>query len=451
MTMIVENVDLQNRSKLFVYLFLVIFSLSMMFGAAKPMQAQEYKRVVWIPVQQEIERGLESYLTRAFEEAGEQGADLVILDMDTPGGVITAADSIGQLVRQAPMDVVAFIDNQAFSAGTYIALNADKIAMAPGASIGAATPIDLAGNAAGVKLISAWSNKMQAAAEINQRNPEIARAMVELDLELPGIKTKGTVLSLDAKQAKEMGYADLVVKDRDALLQSLGVDPQSVQQIEPTVGERIARIVTSPFVMSILLIVGLVGIAVEIFHPGFGIAGAIGICSFALYFFGHYVAGFANWVHIMLFLLGVLMLILELFLPGGIVGALGFASMVSGLVLAAYDTKQGITSLGIALLVTVIVSIVLYKYFGFRGIWKKLILDHSQQNEEGYVAPQNQRELQGKTGVALTPLRPSGVVKIEGKRVDAVTSGGFIPAGTAVVVAFVEGTRVVVQEQDKIE
>lgn len=446
-----DHVALINKSRLFLYSLLVIFSLSTLFGAARTINAQSYQSAVWISVQQEIERGLESYLTRAFAEAAERGADLVILDMNTPGGEITAADSIAQLVRHAPMDVVAYIDNQAFSAGTYIALNADKIAMEPGASIGAATPIDLAGNAADIKLISGWAKKMEAAAKLNNRNPDIAKAMVLIDYELPGIKAKGTVLSLDAKEAKELGYADMVVEDRSALLKELGVADQHVQQIEPTLGEKIARFVTSPIVMSLLLIVGLVGMAVEIFHPGFGLAGAIGLCSFALYFFGHYVAGFANWMHIMLFLLGVLMLILELFLPGGIVGTLGFASMVSGLVLAAYDTQQGIASLGIALLVTIVVSFVLYKYFGFKGLWKKLILTHSQLNEEGYVAPQNQRELQGKVGIALTPLRPAGVVKIEGKRIDAVTAGSFIRAGTPIVVAYVEGTRVVVHEQEKSE
>ncbi len=449
--MSLEIVSLQKRSRFFLYLLLIIISLSSLLGITQPTKAENYENVVWISVQQEIERGLESYLTRAFSEAEERDADLVILDMDTPGGEITAADSIGQLVRQAPMDVVAYIDNQAFSAGTYIALNADKIAMEPGSSIGAATPIDMAGNAAEVKLISAWTKKMEAAAKLNNRNPDIARAMVEIDWELPGVKPKGTVLSLDAQRAKELGYADLIVADRNALLQSLGVADQAVNEIEPTMGEKIARIVTSPVVMSILLIVGLVGIAVEIFHPGFGVAGAIGLCAFALYFFGHYVAGFASWVHIMLFFLGVLMLILELFIPGGIVGVLGFASMVSGLVLAAYDTTQGIASLGIALVVTVIVSFALYKYFGFKGMWQRLVLSHSQQNKEGYVATLDQRDLLGKHGIALTPLRPSGVVKIEGKRVDAVTSGGFIPAGTLIVVTYVEGTRVVVQEQENIE
>ncbi|NGQ94120.1 nodulation protein NfeD [Brevibacillus sp. SYP-B805] len=422
--------------------------LLVMIGANPQAAAAAYQKAVWIPVDQEIERGLESFLTRAFAEAEAQGADLVILDIDTPGGEVEAAGNIGQLVRQAPMDVVAFIDNKAFSAGTYIALNADKIAMTPGSSMGAATPVDRVGNAASIKMISAWSDQMVAAAKLNNRNTDIARAMVEIDMDLPPLKKKGTVLSLDADLAKQVGYADLLVADRTELEHALGLEQAQVSEIQPTVGEKIARFVTSPYVMSVLFIIGLVGIAVEIFHPGFGVAGAIGIASFALYFFGHYVAGFANWIHIALFLLGIVMVFLELFLPGGIVGGIGFVSLISGLVLAAYDTRQGLASLGIAVLVTGIVTFVLVKYFGLKGIWQKLTLRYTQQNEAGYVAHEDRRGLAGKAGIALTPMRPAGVVKIEGKRIDAVSAGGFIPAGSAIVVAYVEGTRVVVQEQE---
>ncbi|MCG6197448.1 nodulation protein NfeD, partial [Anoxybacillus sp. LAT_38] len=118
-----------------------------------------------------------------------------------------------------------------------------------------------------------------------------------------------------------------------------GVKADELETIEPTVGERVARFVTSPVVMSLLLIIGLVGIVVELFAPGFGVAGTISLCAFGLYFFGHYVAGFANWLHIGLFVLGILLMILEIFVPGAIVGALGFVSIVTGLVMAAYDTQ----------------------------------------------------------------------------------------------------------------
>ncbi|MGE7272211.1 NfeD family protein [Brevibacillus panacihumi] len=436
-----------GRTRLLLSMFCILASMILSLIPAQT-HAQTYQKAVWIPVEKEIERGLESFLRRAFAEAEAQQADLVILEINTPGGRIDSAGAIGQLIRQSPLHVVAYIDNQAFSAGTYIALNANEIVMTPGSSMGAATPIDLAGNAAEVKLISGWSNQMKAAADLNNRNPDVARAMVEIDTEFPGLKPKGTVLSLDSKRAKDLGYADRIVNNKNELLSLYGISADTMQTIEPTVGENVARWVTSPVVMSMLLVIGLVGIVVELFAPGFGVAGTISLCAFSLYFFGHYVAGFANWLHIGLFLLGILLMILEIFLPGGIVGAIGFISIVSGLVMAAYDTEQGLASLGIAVLITAIVAFLLIKKYGLKGLLNRFILGDEQSNERGYVAPKDQRDLVGKKGIALTPFRPAGVAKIEGTRVDAVSAGGFIQAGMPVVVVLVEGTRVVVQEEE---
>ncbi|TKI56220.1 nodulation protein NfeD [Brevibacillus antibioticus] len=440
----------KSRVRLLFSLLCLIMGMTMLLAPAST-TAKTYQKAVWIPVDSTIERGLESFLERAFADAQNQQADVVILHINTPGGEVNAADQIGQLIRQAPMHVIAYVDNQAFSAGTYIALNANEIIMTPGSSMGAAAPIDLAGNAADIKFISGWSNKMKAAAELNNRNPDVARAMVEIDTEFPGLKPKGTVLSLDAQQAKRLGYADDVVSNKEELLKKLGIQPDSLQAIEPTGGELVARWVTSPIVMSLLLVIGLGGIVVELFAPGFGVAGTISLVAFSLYFFGHYVAGFANWLHIGLFAIGILLMLLEIFLPGGIVGAIGFLSIVTGLVMAAYDTKQGLASLGVAALITAIVTFLLVKKYGVKGLFNKFVLGDTQSNEEGYVAPRDQRELEGASGIALTPLRPAGVVKVEGKRVDAVSVGGFIEAGTAITVVQVEGTRIVVAELEQKE
>ncbi len=441
----------KSRVRLLFSLLCLIMGMTMLLAPAST-TAKTYQKAVWIPVDSTIERGLESFLHRAFADAQKQQADLVILHINTPGGEVNAADQIGQLIRQAPLHVIAYIDNQAFSAGTYIALNANEIIMTPGSSMGAAAPIDLAGNAADIKFISGWSNKMKAAAELNNRNPDVARAMVEIDTEFPGLKPKGTVLSLDAQQAKQLGYADDVVSNKEELLKKLGIQPDSLQAIEPTGGELVARWVTSPIVMSLLLIIGLVGIVVELFAPGFGVAGTISLFAFSLYFFGHYVAGFANWLHIGLFVIGILLMLMEIFLPGGIVGAIGFISIVTGLVMAAYDTQQGLASLGVAALITAIVTFLLVKKYGVKGLFNKFVLGDTQSNEEGYIAPRDQRELEGKSGIALTPLRPAGVVKVEGgKRVDAVSVGGYIEAGTVIIVVQVEGTRIVVAELEQKE
>ncbi|GED72821.1 hypothetical protein BRE01_65230 [Brevibacillus reuszeri] len=440
-----------RRVRLLFSLLCLIMAMTMFISTPATTSAQSYQKAVWIPVDNTIERGLESFLRRAFADAEKLQADLVILHINTPGGEVGAAENIGQLIRQSPLHTIAYIDNQAFSAGTYIALNANEIVMTPGSTIGAATPIDMAGNAADIKFISGWSEQMKAAAKLNNRNPDVARAMVEIDNEFPGLKPKGTVLSLDAHRAKELGYADQVVAGKDQLLAHLGVSSDTLEAIEPTGGELVARWVTSPVIMSLLLVIGLVGIVVELFAPGFGVAGTISLVSFGLYFFGHYLAGFANWLHIGLFVIGILLMILEIFLPGGIVGAIGFISIVTGLVMAAYDTKQGLASLGVAALVTAIVAFLLIKRYGVKGLFNRFILGDAQHNEEGYVAPKDQRDLLGKTGIALTALRPAGVVKVDGNRVDAVSVGGFIASGTTVTVVQVEGTRVVVAEQEQKE
>jgi len=410
--------------------------------------AAPYQKVYVIPVKQGIERGLEAFLERAFREVTEMGADLIILHINTPGGEVNAAANIGKMVRESKVPTVAYIDQQAFSAGTYIALNAGKIIMTRGSSIGAATPIDLQGNAASAKFVSAWSEQVAAAAKLHNRNPEIARAMVEIDREIPGVKEKGKVLSLDAEEASKVGYAEKIVANQAELYAYLGVTAADVYEVQPTVAEKIARFVTSPTVMSLLLIIGLIGIMAELFVPGFGIPGTVGILSFAVYFFGHYVAGFASVLHIGLFVVGILLLIMEIFIPGGIIGMIGFLSIASSLVLAAYDSTQGLASLGIAACVTAIAGFILFKTYGLKKLWNIFVLTEEQQNETGYVAPKDQRELIGQTGQALTPLRPSGVVKIAGKRVDAVSAGGFIAAGTQISVVQVEGARVVVQETE---
>nr|WP_239565312.1 NfeD family protein [Brevibacillus fulvus] len=428
-------------------LFLLQFLLLCLFTGWNSGEASAAaQKPVWVPVEQGIERGLESFLQRAFAKAEQQGADLVILHIDTPGGEIGAASSIGQLIRQAPMRVVAYIDNQAYSAGTYIALHADEIVMTPGSFIGAATPIDLAGNAADIKILSAWSQQMETAAALNGRDPQIARAMVQIEMNLPGLKEPGSVLALDAEKAKAVGYADQLVNNVNELYQHLGVAGAQVQAIEPTLGETIARFVTSPLVMSVLLIIGLAGIAVELFAPGFGIAGGLSLCAFGLYFFGHLMAGYAEWFHLGLFLIGLLLMVLELFVPGMIVGLIGFVCMISGLALAAYDIRQGLLALALAMLITVIVAVVLAKIYGIRGFWRKLILEDAQRNEAGYVAAKDQRELLGQHGLALTPLRPAGIVNIQGMRVDAVSQGAYIEPGSSVIVVQVEGARVVVSK-----
>lgn len=436
--------------RLFLYLLLIIFSGSMMlYGNVFSQENDKTGLVYWIPLHQSIEQGLSAYLQRTFAEAEEARADAIIIEMDTLGGEVTAALDIGKLIAHSSVPVTVFIRGEAISAGSYIALNAETILMTASSAIGAAEPRLITGETADPKTVATWASNMRAAAESHGRNPEIAEAMVDRNIEIEGLTTKGELVSLSAKQAVSYGMADKIVKNQQDVLDEIGYPKATVVEMDMTPAEKLARLITSPLVVPILFMIGLIGIAIEIFTPGFGLPGIIGLLAFGLYFFGHYVAGFAGMETIGLFIVGIILMIIELFVPGfGIFGILGLIALISGIVMAAYSTVFSLISLFVAMVVTIIVLVVAVRYLGARGAWRKFVLTDKQDNRAGYVAQSSRKQLQGKKGITMTPLRPAGVVMLDGKRYDVVSEGGFIAANKPVVVIHVEGTRVVVRMTD---
>ena len=407
----------------------------------------EGKLVYVVPVEQEIERGLQKFLERAFGEAEKANADVIILEINTLGGAVDAAIDIGTLLQQEKTPVIAFIKGEAISAGSYIALSADKIYMQPNSHIGAAAVRTITGEEADPKITSFWASHMRGAAKQQNKNPEIAEGMVDPNIEIQGITKKGQLITLDSESARKTGIADGIVNDREQLLNKLDLDQANIVSVQLSLGEKLARFVTNPIIMSMLLIVGIAGILIEIFVPGFGLFGIVGVTSFGLYFFGHLFAGFAGWEHIILFLVGIVLILLEIFIPGGIVGAIGSIMLSSGIVLAAYKTSYGIFSLVIAIIVNSILLYVLIKYFGHRGVWKRLILNEEQKKESGYVSHNKDKKLIGNKGVTLSKLRPSGIAVIDGLRYDVISQGEWIEENKEIRVIMVEGTRIVVQEE----
>lgn len=405
-----------------------------------------------IRVDHTIETGLQQFLIRAFDDAEAMGIDTVILVIDTFGGRVDAATVIGEEIRMSPFRTIAFVERKAISAGSYIALNADEIYMQEGSTIGAAAVVDGSGDRVrDSKIVSVWVEQMRSAAQLNDRNPVIAEGMVDdtIRVDMPEIdrtSEPGNLITLSAVEAVDVGYAEGVVSSMDELLDRIGAE--SITTIDPTLAEQAARFLTHPATTTILFILGIAGLLIEMLVPGFGVPGIIGVTSFALYFLGNYVAGFAGMEHLAMFVAGVLLLLLELFVPSfGILGILGIISLISGVILAAYDTGNTLTSLGIAVLAAAVIVAVFVRYFKHRGIWNKFILRESLKTEEGFVSHTNRADLIGKTGKAVTPLRPSGTILLDGNRIDVVTNGEFIAAGASVVVVQIEGIRVVVQEQ----
>ncbi len=438
-----------------VFLFALAVPLHASFAAEpgdeKPLTSSQ--PVYVIPVHQTIESGLQSFLERAFAEAEAAKAKHIILDLDTFGGRVDAAEDIGKLIRSSQIPTIAFVHGKAVSAGSYIALNANEIAMEPGSSIGAAAVVDIAGNRiTDAKIVSHWLSEIRAAAELRGRNPDIAEGMVDENKVVPmpeinKTKEKGQIISLSAEEAFKVGYAEKIASNLEDVVEYIGAEGHPVITVQPTPAEKLSRFLTHPAVMTLLLLVGIAGVAIELFVPGFGLPGILGIASFTLYFFGHFVAGFAGWEDIFLFVAGALLLAIEIFVPSfGILGILGALCLISGVVLAAYDKERALLQLGVAFAVAAVIVAIVIKYFKHRGIWNRFILKEQLNSEEGYVSVSPKDHLLGKTGVSVTPLRPAGTAIIDGERIDVVTDGEFIDSHRQIVVSKVEGPRVVVKE-----
>ncbi len=432
-----------------IFLKGLLVCLILLFCAFNLLAATSSKVYV-IPVQKTIDPGLASFMERSYQEAESLKAKLIILEVDTPGGRVDAAEKIKKVINNSTIPTIALVKGGAISAGAYITLACPQIAMIPGSTIGDAEPRLSSGERVDEKFVSYWAAEMGTTAEKNGRDREIAMAMADRDIEIPGVVEKGKLLTFTYQQAKEHGYADYIVKDRAELLQVLKLDEAEAVEAKPTVAEKLTRIVTNPYMASLLLTIGIAGIIIEIFTIGFGLAGFLGIASLALYFGGHLLAGFSGWEAILLFLLGIILLGIEALVPGfGLPGLGGIISIIVGIVLAAPSWEAGIASLVMAIVGTIILVLLSFKVLTKRRFWDRLVLGTKYNKEAGYI-PQKEdfNRYIGKQGEALTILRPAGTVLLEdGTRLDVVTDGGFIQKGERVEVIGAEGIRLIVREK----
>jgi membrane-bound serine protease (ClpP class) len=430
-------------------LFLFFLLILTCFSWSIPQSYGKTDKVVYIvPIEETVEKGLNAFLKRAVTEAEKDNASAIIFEVNTPGGAVDAAAGIGKLLTSTSIKTVAFINNQALSAGAYISLNTDEIYMVPGATMGSAAIIDQSGNTAGKKAESYWFAAMQSAAKNSERDPIYALAMADENVHLPELGAeKGKLLTLTADKAVEVGYAEGIVHNRDELLKDLGLENAQIKKVDESFAEKLARFITNPYVIPILLSIGSLGLVLELYSPGFGVPGFMGLSALLLFFYGHMVAGLAGYETIILFVIGILLLIAELFLPGGIIGVLGFAAIIGSFFLASENMIHMGISIVIALFISIIVSIYMIKVLGRKmSIFKKIILTDSTNTERGYVSNINRTDLVGKTGKTLTQLRPAGKIMIGDEIIDAVSEGAFIQKDHHVKVVKVEGSRIVVRE-----
>jgi membrane-bound serine protease (ClpP class) len=334
-------------------------------------QTRDAGTVVVIPISGTIEPGVGHFLKRAISEAESANATTIILDINTPGGRLDTVLEMRGYILDTEIPVVAFVNREAFSAGALITIASDQIWMAPGSVFGAATPIDGAtGETASEKTISAVRSVFRATANEQGRDPRIAEAMVDPSVEIEGLDSSTSLLTLTTEQALEYGYADGVAANRDVLLQELGLADATVIQEEMHFWEHAVRWVTDPVFASLLILIGLALIVVDGLIGGFGIVALAGVACLGLFFWGHLLAGMAGWEDLILIGLGVVLIGLEVFvIPGfGVAGISGILTLGAGLVLAmtrrdfgeegfAVEATDALKTLLVTLSITVVVII----------------------------------------------------------------------------------------------
>lgn len=429
-----------------IALILSLFAVMMLL--ALPVRAQgDRVYVVHLDKFTQIDDVSAQLVRRGIQEAEAAGAAAIIFNIDTPGGYVHSALAIKDAIFATKLKTIAYVNNQAWSAGALIALAPQKMYMHQSGSIGAAEPRYASDpeKKADPKTVSALRKAFESAAEARGRDPKLAAAMVDRNVKVPGHDQE--LLTLTAKAAVDAKFADGYADNlQHAAEQMLGRKGFTLIDVTPSAAERFARLLITPWVATLLLVGGIIALGIEFMKPGVAVPGFIGIVCLGLFFAGNMMVGTAGLMEVALMVLGVILLIVEVFVPGfGIFGIGGLVSIAASIFMAVPDTDlalsylmwMGVTFLGLLF--------VLLPAFAKRGLGKWLTLEQSLAGTEGTDRTETLRDLIGQEGVALTPLRPAGMAVFGERRVDVVTEGSFLAAQSAVKVLRVEGTRVVVR------
>jgi membrane-bound serine protease (ClpP class) len=413
--------------------------------------------------------GLSAFVGRAIRNNPDASA--LILDINTPGGRVDAATEIRDAIMEAPktLRTVAFINPRAISAGAFISFACDLIFISKGGSIGAATPIALGGSGeaqpVGEKMVSYFRTEMAATARAKGRRGDIAEAMVDYEVEIKGITPAGKLLTLDTAGALRWQIADRKANSLDEVLELMALGGAERKVLVLNWAEEVARVFTHPILSGLLMSIGVLGILIELYQPGFGLPGIAGITCLIIFFMGHLVVNLAGWEEVLLFALGVGLLAVELFVtPGfGVVGAAGIMAIIGSLVLALtalpvdVSFQTGVLTSSI-LRVLLSMGIVLILFFAAFAILPRtkmrnvLILDAaikgtSSGGREGVAISEVIES--GESGVAESFLRPAGIARFGSRRIDVMSEGDFIDRGEKVIIVRVEGNRVIVRKEQE--
>lgn len=461
--------------KIFRIIGFVFFALVTTLAVA---QEGNEKLVYKFDIKQEITKGTWRQTQQAFEAADTLGADIILIHMNTYGGTVLDADSIRTKILQSTIPVYVFVDNNAASAGALISIACDSIYMRPGGSIGAATVVNQTGQAMPDKYQSYMRSTMRATAEAHgkdtiiagsdtiykwRRDPLIAEAMVDQSVYVEGISDTGKVLSFTPAEAMENGYCEGLAENVPEVLKKVGIEEYTMVEYEPSWIEKIIGWLVHPMISGLLIMAIVGGIYFEMQSPGIGFALGVAILAAVAYFAPLYLEGLAaNW-EIMVFVIGVILVGLEIFIiPGfGIAGISGVLIIFIALVLSLIDNVnfdfENVEVDGVGVAITTVVlgifgGFVLSLYLGNRmfsansGLFKNMALKTVQNVSDGFVSVETSLfNLKGKKGVAQTMLRPGGKVFVEGEVYDAVAENSYIEKDEKIIVTKVEATQLYVE------
>ena len=471
-----------------------------------------------INIRNEIGNGLRVYIDNGIKQASEADADAIIFDVHTPGGAVGAARDIIDAIQRTELPTIAYVNTEAISAGAMISLSCDQIVMRHGGAIGDSAPVSIQGEELNEKAVSYIRGKIRATAERGARNPDIAAAMVDkrlylvrtTDGEIISLREEeyierkdlgeemeiiaaggpeGELLTLTTEEALEYNLADEVadsVEDLLGLYQIVEVDGErkaltvggiAQKQLEfgdnnvkvikslkdatqeavlVTLADRFVFFVTSPIISGLLLTLGGLGLFVEIRTPGFGVPGIAGLICLGLFFWGHRLLNISADYAALAFIVGVVLLLVELFvIPGfGIAGIAGIGLMLGSVFFvfrSAYKFETAIFTMSSAIILAFALAIALSYLLPKTRAWNHLVLSAAMDSGSGFhSAPREDFQVYvGKTGVALTPLRPAGTVRVDDTRLDVVTAGDFIVRDTPVKITSVEGSKIFVEAIDE--
>jgi len=424
-----------------------------------------------IPIRGVIDLGLSSFVRRIVGEAKQKEAQCIILELETFGGRVDAATEIRDTLFESDIKTIAFVNRRAISAGALISLACQSIVMAPGATIGAATPVTMAPGTTKAqptdeKTISYVRKEFKSTAERNNHPTTLAEAMVDPDVEIKGVIEKGKLLTLTTEEALKLKLAEHKVSEIEEILTLYDLEDAQVARASLTWSENLVRFLTHPVVSGLLLTFGLLGIFFELRMPGWGVSGTIGLICLALFFGAQYMVGLAQWIEPVLFLVGGVLLALELFvIPGfGVTGVSGILLIIASLFLSLVKEPLPKTPVDISRLVqaayvvaasliaTFLVATLSFTFLTKFPLLSKLILTSEERGEKGFrSAPAKLGKFVGKQGLTVTMLRPVGKAQFGDTIVDVVSEGELVEKGRQVEVIKVEGNRIVVSEVEMEE